>query len=216
MNRVTCEAVSEFFRRLHGERGVDIRLNAKVIGIAKDGAAMAIELAGGERIGADLVLVAIGAMANDALAREAGLPCRDGILVDDHCRVAPDIFAAGDCTRFPSARYGRQVRLESVQNANDQARAAAHAMLGDAVRYDPVPWFWSDQYEIKLQIAGLGEGYDHVATEGNPEENAFAVSYFKAGRLIAVDAVNMGRAHMLARRSLAEGPAIATADALPR
>ncbi|MGB0086091.1 MAG: FAD-dependent oxidoreductase [Rhodomicrobiaceae bacterium] len=216
MNRVTCEAVSEFFRCLHGERGVDIRLNAKVIGIAKDGAAMAVELAGGERIGADLVLVAIGAMANDALAREAGLPCRDGILVDDHCRVAPDIFAAGDCTRFPSARYGRQVRLESVQNANDQARAAAHAMLGDAVRYDPVPWFWSDQYEIKLQIAGLGEGYDHIATEGNPEENAFAVSYFKAGRLIAVDAVNMGRAHMLARRSLAEGPAIATADALPR
>ncbi len=203
LNRVTCQPVSEFFYRLHEERGVDIRLNAKATRILKDDSRTTVELADGGTISADLVLVAIGAAPADALAREAGLACRDGILVDEHCRAATDIYAAGDCTRFPSARYGQQIRLESVQNANDQGRAAAHAMLGESAPYDPVPWFWSDQYEIKLQIAGLGEGYDRIETEGDLHGEAFAVSYFKDGRLIAVDAVNMGRAHMLARRALA-------------
>jgi 3-phenylpropionate/trans-cinnamate dioxygenase ferredoxin reductase subunit len=203
MSRVTCERVADYFLRLHRQRGVDIRLDAKVARIRKADSEYTLELADGESIAADFVLASIGGAPTDALACEAGLPCQDGILVDEHCRVAPDIFAAGDCTRFPSARYGRLIRLESVQNANDQGRAAAEAILGQGAPYDPVPWFWSDQYEIKLQIAGLSEGYDSITMEGNPDDNAFAVSYFKAGRLIAVDAINMGRAHMLARRALA-------------
>ncbi len=204
LNRVTCSVISQFFHRLHTERGVDIRLDAQVVGVRKDGAATLVELAAGEALAADLVLVAIGAIANDDLAREAGLPCQDGILVDEFCRATPDILAAGDCTRFPLPSYGRTVRLESVQNANDQARAAAQTMVDQPGAYDPVPWFWSDQYEIKLQIAGLGEGYDEVKTEGDPATNSFSVSYFKGGRLIAVDAINMPRAHMMARRSLAQ------------
>lgn len=213
LGRVVSPVVSDFFLRLHRARGVDIRLNARVARLHGDGSATVIELADGERIAADLVLAAIGGLANEELARDAGLPCRDGILVDEYGCASPDILAAGDCTRFPVARYGRHVRLESVQNASDQARAAAQAMMGQPVAYDPVPWFWSDQYDIKLQIAGLSEGYDRIAVEGDESANAFAVSYFKDDQLIAVDAVNMPRAHMQARRSLATAPQAAAAAA---
>ena len=106
--------------------------------------------------------------------------------------------------RFPSRRYGRLVRLESVQNASDQARAVAQAIAGTPVAYDPVPWFWSDQYDVKLQIAGLAQGYDRHAAEGDPESGSFSVSYFQDDRLLAVDAVNAPRSHMLARRALAQ------------
>jgi 3-phenylpropionate/trans-cinnamate dioxygenase ferredoxin reductase subunit len=142
-------------------------------------------------------------VANDKLAREAGLACEDGIIVDEFCQAAPDIFAAGDCTRFPAPRYGCSVRLESVQNASDQGRAAAKAMLGQGERYDPLPWFWSDQYDVKFQIAGLANNYDALEIDGDPEVGPFSVSYFRDGKMIAVDAVNVPRAHMMARRSLA-------------
>lgn len=202
--RVAGPVTSAFFHRLHQARGVDIRLGAKAVRLEKSDAGTVIELSDGERIEADLILVATGAAANDELARQAGLPADDGILVDEFCRAAPDIFAAGDCTRFPLPRYRRHVRLESVQNANDQARAAAEAMAGVRDKpYDPVPWFWSDQHEFKLQIAGLAEGYDEERVEGDPDEGHFAVSYFRGGALIAVDAVNNPRAHMLARKALA-------------
>ena len=120
-----------------------------------------------------------------------------------HILAAPDIFAAGDCTRFPSPRYGRRIRLESVQNASDQGRAAAHAMLGDKQPYDALPWFWSDQYDVKFQIAGLSDGYDAYEIDGDPETKSFSISYSRDGKPIAVDAVNAPRAHMMARRSLA-------------
>jgi len=203
MKRVAGEAVSGFFDTLHRSRGVDIRLNARLASIDGDGRATGITLASGERIAADLVLVATGARANDDLGAAAGLPCADGIGVDDFARAAPDVFAIGDCARFFSHRYGRKIRLECVQNAVDQAKAAADAILGKGKPYDPVPWFWSDQYDIKLQITGLLDGFDACETIGNPADGKFSVEYRKSGKLIAVDAINDGRAHMLGRRRIA-------------
>ena len=203
MKRVAGEEVSAFFDGLHRSRGVDIRLGARLAGIEGEGRAAGLALASGEKIAADLVLVATGARANDDLAAAAGLTCEDGIVVDDFARAAADVYAIGDCARFFSHRYGRKIRLECVQNAIDQAKAAAAAILSKPVPYDPVPWFWSDQYEIKLQITGLLDGYDASETVGNPGEARFSVEYRKAGKLIAVDAVNDGRAHMLGRRRIA-------------
>jgi 3-phenylpropionate/trans-cinnamate dioxygenase ferredoxin reductase subunit len=204
MKRVAGETISDFFDGLHRSRGVDIRLGCRLASIDGDGSrATGITLSSGERIAADLVLVATGARANDDIAKAAGLPCEEGIVVDDFARVAPDVYAIGDCARFYSHRYGREIRLECVQNAIDQAKAAADAMLGKPKPYDPVPWFWSDQYEIKLQITGLLDGFDAVETIGNPADAKFSVEYRKGGKLIAVDAVNDGRAHMLGRRRIA-------------
>jgi 3-phenylpropionate/trans-cinnamate dioxygenase ferredoxin reductase subunit len=203
MKRVAGDEVSKFFDGLHRSRGVDIRLGARLAGIEGEGRATGVALASGEKIAADLVLVATGARANDDLAVAAGLPCEDGIVVDDFACAAEGVYAIGDCARFPSHRYGRKIRLECVQNAIDQAKAAAQAILSKPVPYDPVPWFWSDQYEIKLQITGLLDGYDACETVGNPGENRFSVEYRKGGKLIAVDAINDGRAHMLGRRRIA-------------
>ncbi len=209
LKRVTGAEVSAFFDQFHRKRGVDIRLGARLAAVEGDDRVIAIRTEQGERLPADLVLVAAGARANDDLAVAAGLPCQDGILVDEEARTASaDVYAIGDCTRFPSRRYGRRLRLECVQNAIDQAKAAAGSMLGNPQRYDPVPWFWSDQYDLKLQIAGLAEDHDEAAIVGDPGTARFSVDYRRRGRLIAVDAVNDARAHMLARKRIAE----ATAD----
>jgi 3-phenylpropionate/trans-cinnamate dioxygenase ferredoxin reductase subunit len=203
MKRVAGEDVSAYFDGLHRSRGVDIRLGARLAAIEGEGRATGVALASGEKIPADLVLVATGARANDDLAAAAGLPCEDGVLVDDFARAAPDVYAIGDCARFVSRRYGRKIRLECVQNAIDQAKAAASSILGQPKPYDPVPWFWSDQYEIKLQITGLLDGYDACETVGNPADGRFSVEYRRGGKLIAVDAINDGRAHMMGRRRIA-------------
>jgi 3-phenylpropionate/trans-cinnamate dioxygenase ferredoxin reductase component len=205
LKRVTGAPVSEFYTGYHRERGVDIRLGAKILGIERNGRSVMVRLDPDERIAADLVLVATGARANDEIARAAGLACEDGILVDEEARTGtPGVYAIGDCTRFPSRRYRRRLRLESVQNAIDQAKAAAASILGTPQPYDPVPWFWSDQYDLKLQMAGLSDGYDDVAVVGDIAAKRFSVEYRQAGRLIAVDAVNDARAHMLSRRRIAE------------
>jgi 3-phenylpropionate/trans-cinnamate dioxygenase ferredoxin reductase component len=204
MKRVAGETISGFFDGMHRARGVDIRLGCRLASIdGDDTRATGITLSSGERIAADLILAATGARANDDIAKAAGLPCEEGIVVDDFTRAAPDIYAIGDCARFYSRRYGRKIRLECVQNAIDQAKAAADAMLGKPKPYDPVPWFWSDQYEIKLQITGLLDGFDAAETIGNPADAKFSVEYHKGGKLIAVDAVNDARAHMLGRRRIA-------------
>ena len=203
LKRVVSPVVSAFFLDLHRRNGVDVRLGATVARIVGDTAVTGVELTGGEAIAADLVLVAIGGAANDELAREARLACDDGVLVDETCHAGYGIYAAGDCARFPSRRYGRLVRLESVQNANDQGRAAAQAMLGKPTSYDPIPWFWSDQFDVKLQIAGLSQGYDRTTQEGDPAKGAFCVSYWQGERLLATDSINAPRSHMEARRALA-------------
>jgi 3-phenylpropionate/trans-cinnamate dioxygenase ferredoxin reductase component len=205
LKRVTGTEVSTFFETLHRERGVDIRFGARLAAVAGEGAVSGVRLADGTLIAADAVLLAIGAQANDDLSRSAGLACRDGILVDTLARAsAPGVYAVGDCTRFPSGRFGRHIRLESVQNAIDQAKTAAGAILGTPRPYDPVPWFWSDQYEIKLQMAGLFDGYDGAELVGERATPRFSVEYRRQGRLIAVDAVNDARAHMMSRRRIAE------------
>jgi len=205
LKRVTGPPISDFYAAYHRERGVAVRLGAKILGIESAGRGAVVRLEPDERIAADLVLVATGARANDEIARAAGIACEDGILVDEEARTStPGIYAIGDCTRFPSRRYGRRLRLESVQNAIDQAKAAAASILGAPQPYDPVPWFWSDQYDLKLQMAGISDGYDDVATFGDVAANRFSVEYRRAGRLIAVDAVNDARAHMLSRRRIAE------------
>ena len=203
MKRVAGETVSAFYDALHRSHGVEIRLGCRLAAIDGDSRATGVTLASGERIAADLVLVATGARANDDLAAAAGLPCEDGIAVDEFARTAPDVYAIGDCARFPSQRYSRMVRLECVQNAVDQAKCAADAILNKPKPYDPVPWFWSDQYDIKLQITGLLDGFDVCETVGNPADAKFSVEYRKAGKLIAVDAVNDARAHMMGRRRVA-------------
>lgn len=211
MARVVSPDVSSFFESLHRDRGVDLRTGISISAVSSTDRAAGVVLADGSAVPADLILVAVGATPNAELAQAAGLSIADGIVVDDAARTsAPDIYACGDCTRFPSRRYGRAIRLESVQNAIDQARVAALAMLGEVQVYDPVPWFWSDQYEIKLQIAGLSEGYDRFARE--EAAGGFAVSYFAGERLLAVDAINAPRAHMLARRALAVDTARASID----
>jgi 3-phenylpropionate/trans-cinnamate dioxygenase ferredoxin reductase component len=214
MKRVTAPDVSTFFDRFHRDRGVEIRLGTRLAGILGEQQVSALRLADGTEIATDLVLLATGAEPNVSLAAAAGLTCADGIVVDEYTRTsAPDVYAIGDCTRFPSRRYGRKLRLECVQNAIDQAKAAALAILGKPQPYDPVPWFWSDQYEIKLQIAGVLDGYDQVNVVGDPAAAKFSAEYRKNGRLIAVDAVNDARAHMMARRRIAEETSAAPAQA---
>ena len=203
MKRVAGETISSFFDTLHRSRGVDIRLGARLAAIDGDSRATGVTLASAARIASDLVLIATGARANDDLAAASGLACEEGIVVDNFARAAPDVYAIGDCARFPSQRYGRKVRLECVQNAVDQAKAAAEAIMGKPKSYDPVPWFWSDQYEVKLQITGLLDGFDVSETVGDPAGGKFSVEYRKGGKLIAVDAINDGRAHMLGRRRIA-------------
>jgi 3-phenylpropionate/trans-cinnamate dioxygenase ferredoxin reductase subunit len=205
LKRVTGARVSTFFDRIHRDRGVDIRLGAPLAAIEGERAVTAVRTAANERLPADLVLIAVGARANDDLAAAAGLACQDGIVVDATARTAhPDIYAVGDCTRFPSRRYSRALRLECVQNAIDQAKVAAASILQTPAVYDPVPWFWSDQYDLKLQIAGLNDGYERSAIIGDQQSARFSVEYQCDGRLIAVDAINDARAHMMARRRIAE------------
>jgi 3-phenylpropionate/trans-cinnamate dioxygenase ferredoxin reductase subunit len=205
MKRVTSPVISDFMQSFHRNRGVDIRIGARLAAIEGGAKVSQVKLAEGTELPADLVLLAVGAKPNDALAAAAGLTCDDGMVVNEHGQTAdPAIWAAGDCTRFPSRRYGRKLRLECVQNAIDQAKAVAAALLGKPEVYDPVPWFWSDQYELKLQMAGISDGYDDAKTVGDVAAARFSVEYRRNGKLIAVDAVNDGRAYMSGRKRIAE------------
>ncbi len=205
LKRVTSPPVSEYFDRLHRANGVEIVTGARLQAITGDERATGIALGDGRNLAADAVLLAIGAIANSELAAAAGIDTGDGILVDAFGRTSVEsVFACGDCARFPSRRYRRSVRIESVQNAIDQAKCVAAAIVGRPFAYDPVPWFWSDQYDTKLQIAGLSSSDAEFSVEGDPAGMSFAVEYRRDGRLVAVDAINNARAHMLSRRRIAE------------
>ncbi|MCV0428983.1 MAG: FAD-dependent oxidoreductase, partial [Roseibium sp.] len=205
MKRVVSEAVSDYFTKLHRDKGIDLKLNTGVEALVGGSEVSGVRLSNGDIVPAKLVLIAVGAEPNDHLAEEAGLEVDNGVLVDGSGQTSdPEIYAVGDCTRFYSNRYQRSVRMESVQNAIDQAKAVAQALLGQDVDYDPLPWFWSDQYDIKLQIAGLSEGYDDTIVVGQPDKDKFYVAYLNSGQLIAVDSINSPRSHMMARRVIGE------------
>jgi len=206
MSRVTAPIVSEAFERVHRAHGVELLFGAQVTRLlgGADGVE-AVCTADGREHAAGCVIVGIGVVADDRLAAAAGLACDRGILVDDCARTSDaSIVAAGDCTARRLAD-GRLLRLESVQNAVEQAKSAAAALLGRERPFVAAPWFWSDQYDIKLQMVGLSHGYDQVVTRGDLQKPAFSAFYFRAGRLIAVDSLSRVQDHMQSKRLLDHG-----------
>lgn len=189
--RVVAPEVSAFYAGLHTDEGVDIRTNQMVTSIEGRERASAVMTKDGSRFEADLVVVGIGLIANSELANEAGLTCSPmGITVNSHCQTSdPDIYAVGDGTWHHNDFYGRDLRLESVQNAVDQAKVAVGHMLGEDISYAALPWFWSEQYGLKLQIAGLSQGYDKLVVRGDATERSVAYFYLKDGKLIAADCI---------------------------
>ncbi|KCV56130.1 NAD(P)/FAD-dependent oxidoreductase [Bordetella bronchiseptica] len=205
LERVACPATAAAIRALHQRHGVLIHEGRTVAGTEGDEALTGVELDNGQRIACDLVVAGVGVAPQTALAEAAGIDCDDGILVDAYGRTsAPDVWAAGDCARFVLG--GEPARLESVQNAIDQAEAVADDMLGQGRPYQPVPWFWSDQYDMKLQIVGLNRGYDAVVSHASAKGESHW--YFRADRLISVDALNDGRAYMVGKKLLEAGRAV--------
>ena len=207
MSRVVGPTVSAFYEAEHARRGVRIICNSNVQAlVAKRGtrAVGAVVTEDGEQHGADLVLLGVGVLPADGLASAAGLTCENGVTVDERCRSSdPLIYAAGDCANHPNVRYGRRLRLESVDNAVVQGMHAALNLLGLEAGHDKVPWFWSDQYDSKLIIVGMSQGHDSVVLRGNPASRRFSACYLREGELIAIDTVNRPRDQMAARKLIA-------------
>ncbi len=205
MNRVVAPEMSRFYQAEHAGHGVNLLTEQRVHGLLGDDSVHAVECADGTQVPADLVIVGIGLVPNTALAEAAGIACDDGIAVDEHCRTSdPHVYAIGDCCSHPSPRYGRRIRLESVDNAFEQAKSAAANICGKPTPHDKTPWFWSDQYELKLQIVGLSQQYDKVILRGEPATRSFSCCYLRDGELIALDAVNHAKDFMAARKLIAE------------
>jgi 3-phenylpropionate/trans-cinnamate dioxygenase ferredoxin reductase subunit len=207
LERALSPLVSSFLLEMHRAAGVEIILGGGVTSIeGRNGSVAGVKLASGITLRADLVLVGIGGLANDELAQQAGLKCANGIVVDDHGRTeVPEIYAAGDCASHYNNFANGWVRLESVQNAQDQAKAAGLAIADQHGPYESVPRFWSDQYDLKLQIVGLSAQPDHVAVRGSVEEGCFSAFHYKEGRLVAVESLNRPGDQMASRRLIASG-----------
>ncbi|MGH8195943.1 MAG: NAD(P)/FAD-dependent oxidoreductase [Woeseiaceae bacterium] len=206
MKRVVSPQVSGFYEREHRAHGVQLMLDTGIDAFVGKERVSGLLLADGTEIPADLVVIGIGIVPNTELAVEAGLEVNDGIVVDDCCRTADrDVFAIGDCTFHPNSILGRHVRLESVHNALEQARTVASNLCGERVCYAQVPWFWSDQFDLKLQIAGLSQGYDLALVRGDPGKRSFSCVYLRDGRMIAVDAINNPRDFLQAKKLIADG-----------
>jgi len=208
MGRVVSATISKFFTDAHRRWGAEVLLGTGVTRIlGSAGRVSGIETSDGRHLPADLVLICIGVIPNAEIAREAGLAVDNGIVVDERLVTAdPAILAIGDCANFPTPFANGRVRLESVQNAVDQARCVAAHIAGKPAPYDKVPWFWSDQGDLKLQIAGITVGHDTAVLRGDPESGHFSVFCYRAGRLIGVESVNQTADHVVARRLLAGDP----------
>ncbi|MBT5906338.1 MAG: FAD-dependent oxidoreductase [Gammaproteobacteria bacterium] len=212
LERVTSEVMSAYMTQLHTSRGVTIVANTMVSELRGHGSVESVVCADGSEYEADFVIAGIGVIPNVGLCEEAGLATDRGVLVDENAQTTDaNIYAAGDCARHPSALYRRPLLLESVQNATDQSRVAAANICGKVIAYDAVPWFWSDQYEIKLQMVGLSDGFDELAIRGTPEvgsENGFALFYLKDGVVIAADCVGRPKEFMLAKKLVKDRAAV--------
>ncbi|MCP1572894.1 3-phenylpropionate/trans-cinnamate dioxygenase ferredoxin reductase subunit [Herbaspirillum rubrisubalbicans] len=206
--RVTAPEVSRFYERIHRAEGVDLRTGTQVEQFELDAsgdAVAAVVCQDGARIPADLVIVGVGLVPNTELAQAAGLEVDNGIVVDAFTRTSdPDIVAIGDCSNHPNDIYGRRLRLESVPNAMEQARTAAATLCGVLKPYHSVPWFWSDQYDLKLKMTGLSQGYDQFVLRGDTGARSFSAFYLKGGRMIAADTVSRPQDFMLSKRFIAE------------
>ena len=208
LGRVTAPEMSAYYTRAHRARGVDIRLSASVVAFEGDETVSGVNC-GAEIVPADIVVIGIGIVPDVRLAASAGIRCDDGIVVDERCATsAAHVYAVGDCTRHPNPVLGRPLRLESVHNALEQAKTAAANIAGTPTRYAQVPWFWSDQFDLKLQMVGVSDGYDTIVQRGSMEADDFAMFYLKDGVLIAVDAVNRPREFMACRKLVPDRPRI--------
>ncbi|MEK1897061.1 MAG: FAD-dependent oxidoreductase [Rhizobium sp.] len=205
LQRVAAKETADIMRVIHEAHDVVIREKTGLKHlVGRDNRVVAAELSDGSTIEVDFVVVGIGVVPNDQLAKEAGLEVANGIIVDEFARTSdPSIFAAGDCAVLPW--QGGRIRLESVQNAVDQAEAVAAIIAGGNEAYDPRPWFWSDQYDVKLQIAGFNMGYDDTVLRPGARDGAHSIWYFKNGSLIAVDAINDAKAYVSGKKMLEAG-----------
>jgi 3-phenylpropionate/trans-cinnamate dioxygenase ferredoxin reductase subunit len=200
LQRVTTPTMSKYYDELHRGRGVQIHTNTGVTGFSGDAKVQKV-MCGDTEFAADMVIVGIGIVPNIELAEAAGIICDNGIVVDDHCQTSnPDIYAAGDCTNHPNALLDRRLRLESVPNAMDQARTSASNMLGGDKSYAAIPWFWSDQYELKLQMVGFSADGNREVMRGDMATNQFAVFYLKDNTVVAADTVNSPKEFMLCKQ----------------
>ncbi len=205
MNRVVAPSVSQYFAEEHRAHGVTLICDMGVVCLEGRGRVEHVVCADGTRHAADLVIVGVGAVPITELASAAGLACDNGIVVDEYCRTSDAaIYAAGDCTNHPSPRFGRRVRLESVDNAFEQAKTAALNLLDKPVAHDRVPWFWSDQFDNKLLIVGLSQDHDRQVLRGDPASRSFSVCYLKGRELLAVEAINHSKDYMAARKLIAD------------
>lgn len=214
LERVTAPEVSAFFDRVHREEGVNIRTGALVAALSGHSKVRDVILANGESIPADFVIVGIGVQPNTELAAAAGLTVDNGVVIDDQTRTSDhDIVAAGDCASHDMARYGRRIRLESVPSAAEQAKVAAATLCGKPKKIAALPWFWSDQYDLNFQIAGLNTGYDDVVLSGDPtRDRDFTCFYLRGGELIAADCVNRPRDFMFSKRAITQQTPIDRAE----
>ncbi|WP_405670455.1 NAD(P)/FAD-dependent oxidoreductase [Streptomyces sp. NBC_01530] len=203
--RALTPQMSQWLAERHAQQGVRLLLGQEVTALhgTAAGEVAVVRLRDGRRLPADLVVVGVGALPNTQLAAEAGLLVGDGVVVDRWLRTDDrSVYAIGDCARFPSTRLGRHIRLESVQNASDQARCVAAAICGESAPYTAVPWFWSEQYALRLQMAGLTAGHDETVTVGDPDGARFSVLCFREGRLTGVESMGRPADHGIARRLL--------------
>jgi 3-phenylpropionate/trans-cinnamate dioxygenase ferredoxin reductase component len=218
MNRVVAPPVSAFFAAEHARRGVEVVTDAAVASLEGESRVERVVCTDGRAFAADLVVIGIGAVPNDELAQDAGLEVANGVVVDAFGRTSdPVIFAAGDVTNHPNALFARRLRLESVHNAMEQAKAAARTIAGQPQPYVDVPWFWSDQYDLKLQIAGVGAPDDELILRGDPAARAFSCLHLRQDRLVAIDCVNRGGDFLAAKkligtRAVVERPRAADPD----
>jgi 3-phenylpropionate/trans-cinnamate dioxygenase ferredoxin reductase subunit len=205
--RVAGEDLSRFYEKEHRDHGVDLRLGVQVVAIEGEDRATGVRLGTGEVIPADLVIVGIGIVPATQPLIAAGAHGGNGVLVDHHCKTnLADIYAIGDCAAHENDfAEGAVIRLESVQNANDQANVVAKGICGDEARYHAIPWFWSNQYDLKLQTAGLSTGHDATVLRGDPATRSFSIVYLKAGKVIALDCVNATKDYVQGRMLVTAG-----------